>query len=419
MRTFTVLSAFFLGFSVLLIVSGQDVQAQGPYQYQPPVPAEPAQQTGGEPRQFDRSRWQQPDGGPPPGNGQSPGGPPWMRSGDTGSTRGYSGRGGPPPGVTPGYQPGTGGMDANRAAMMIARLRSMDANGNGILEPQEIPDSRRSYVNALVTQMGGNPDGPIDLARLERRAMSNAGNQASSSQQPQQPDPTAGRQSRQQATQPVDPLIPPFGESKPVETPTLGFGQRSAVAQQDSLSGRVSGRQRSSTVAAPTGGAYQPQAAGNTNAIKRSAVYDAISDEVRNNPRFSWFFSYDTDQDGQLTMSEYVKGRGGVWTGAIAEEFKWLDRNGDGFITVDEALITIKEDEIAQKAKEQQSTATSPTGQPMIRRPTTGAPSVRTSREGYQVSPGRPPSVPGSSSGYTPSVRARRTLDGPLPGGTQ
>jgi len=310
-------------------------------------------------------------------------------------------------------------MDANRAAMMIARLRSMDANGNGILEPQEIPDSRRSYVNALVTQMGGNPDGPIDLARLERRAMSNAGNQASSSQQPQQPDPTAGRQSRQQATQPVDPLIPPFGESKPVETPTLGFGQRSAVAQQDSLSGRVSGRQRSSTVAAPTGGAYQPQAAGNTNAIKRSAVYDAISDEVRNNPRFSWFFSYDTDQDGQLTMSEYIKGRGGVWTKEIAEEFKWLDRNGDGFVTVDEALTSIKEDEIAQKATEQQEAATSPTRPPMMGRPTTGTPSVRTSREGYQVSPGRPPSAWGGSSSSTPSGRDRRTMDRPPSRGTQ
>jgi len=403
MRTLTVVSVFLLVLGMLLIVADQNAQAQD----QPRPAFVPTQQSGDTPPWVQRG-------------GQPPGGAPWMQGGGPGGTRGPGGRGGPPPGAMQGNQPAAGGMDANRVTMMMSRLRAMDANGNGILEPQEISDSRRSYVNSIVTQMGGNPDGPIDLARLERRAMSNANAQTNSSPPPSQPDPTAGRQSRQQPqAQPVDPLVLPFGEPKPAETPTLGFGQRSAAAQHDSSSARGSGRQRTNTGAAPTGGTYQTQAANNTNTIKQSAVYDGIPATVRNNPQFSWFFSYDTDQDGQLTMSEYVKGRGGVWTGAIAEEFKWLDRNGDGFITVDEALITIKEDEIAQKAKEQQSTATSPTGQPMIRRPTTGAPSVRTSREGYQVSPGRPPSVPGSSSGYTPSVRARRTLDGPLPGGTQ
>jgi hypothetical protein len=299
-------------------------------------------------------------------------------------------------------------MDANRVTMMMARLRAMDANGNGILEPQEIPDNRRSFVNGIVTQMGGNPDGPIDLARLERRAMGNANAQTNRTQQPQQPDPTAGRQSRQQPqAQPVDPLVTPFGEPKPAETPTLGFGQRSAAAPQDSSSVRGTVRQRPNTNTAVS-------AANNTNTVRRSAVYANIPETVRNNPQFSWFFNYDADQDGQLTMSEYIRGRGGVWTAAIADEFQQLDRNGDGFVTVDEALTTVKEWEelTAQKAREQQETAASPSGQPMTGRPTTGTSGARTSREGFQGNQGRPSSAWGNS-GNTPSVRDRRSLDRP------
>jgi hypothetical protein len=159
---------------------------------------------------------------------------------------------------------------------------------------------------------------------------------------------------------------------------------------------------------------------GNTNSIKQSAVYDTIPETVRNNPQFSWFFDYDTDRDGQLTMAEYIKGRGGVWTTAIAGEFQQLDRNGDGFVTVDEALTTIKEWDagVAQKAKEQQENAASPQQvQPVPGRSPTGTPSVRTSREGYQGYQVRPSSRSGNS-GSTPSGRDRRS-GGTQSGGTQ
>ena len=416
MRTLTVLSAFLLGLGVVLVVANQDVQAQDQPVYSPAPPQ--MQPPGGEARQFDPSPWQQPGGGTPPwaqGGGPPPGGaPPWMMQQggqQPGGARGPGGRGGPPPGVTQqgrGYQPGAGGVDANRAAMMIGRLRSMDANGNGILEPQEISDSRRSFVNAIVTQMGGDPNGSIDLARLERRAVRNAETQANNAQQ--QPDSTSRRQSRE-STQPVDPLVPAFGEPKPAETPTLGFGQRGAATQQDSSAGRVSGGQRPNSSTASTAAANQPRTANKANTIKRSSVYDAISEAVRNNPRFNWFFDYDANQDGQLTMPEYVRGQGGVWTAAIAKEFRLLDRNDDGFVTVDEALTTIKEwDEMAvQKAKEQQETTTTPpqaTERPPAR---PSSSSGRTPREGYQGNQGRPSSASGSS-GNT-SGRDRRSWD--------
>ena len=408
MRTLTVLSAFLLGLGAVLVFANQSVQAQD--QPVAPVPVQPYQ--GGE---------QQPGGGAPPWmqrGGQQPGGgsPPWMQRGGQqpggpGGMRGPGVRGGPPPGAVPGgARPTPGGMDANRVSMMMARLRSMDTNGNGILEPQEISDSRRSFVNAIVTQMGGDPNGPIDLARLERRAMSIANAQTNTPRQSQPPDPTAGRQSRQPAPT-VDPLVPPFGESKPVETPTLGFGQRDAGGQQD---GRGSGRQRTSPASIVA--VNQPPAINNTNSIKQSAVYDALPETVRNNPQFNWFFSYDADRDGQLTMSEYIRGRGGVLTKEIAEEFRQLDRNGDGFVTVDEALTTIKEwdEDTARKAKEQQEAATlPPPGQPVSGQPTAGTSGVRTPREGSSPGYQGRQSYRSGGSGSTPSGRDRRS------GGTQ
>jgi hypothetical protein len=306
-------------------------------------------------------------------------------------------------------------MDANQITQMMGRLRAMDTNGNGILEPSEISNDRRPMVEGMVTRLGGNPGGSINLANLERRAMANVNsNNANNAQQrpnqPQQQQQAAGQQ--RQPT--VEPLVQPFGETRTAETPALGFGQRSTAqtTQGGRGSGGAAGRQQREVTAAQA----NQQAARNANTVKQSDAYDNISAEVRNNPQFRWFFDYDTDRDGQLSMTEYVNGLGGVWTEHIAGEFQNLDRNGDGFITMDEALATIKEwDEqrAAQEAKERQaagqSVNTQP-GQPMPGRPTGTAspPSVRTpgssQGQGYQ---GRPPSSTRDSQGSPPSREGR------------
>jgi len=46
----------------------------------------------------------------------------------------------------------------------------------------------------------------------------------------------------------------------------------------------------------------------------------------------AWFDQYDTDRDGQIGLYEWKA------TGRSIEEFNQIDRNGDGFLTVDEVL---------------------------------------------------------------------------------
>jgi len=230
--------------------------------------------------------------------------------------------------VTQG-QPGT--LNPNQVTQMIARLRAMDTNQNGVLEANEIPANQRDRVSAMVTQLGGNPNSnAINLANLERRAMATAGVAGNVQPNQQQGADNAGRQPRQQPVEP--PLVRPFGEQVAANTLPLGFGQRDRIAQTTPQQATRGGRQGG---AAP-GGSTQ------SVTVRQSTPYDNIPAALRTGT-FSWFFEYDTDQDGQLTMLEYVNGRGGGWTEQIANEFKSLDRNGDGFVTMEEALTTIKE----------------------------------------------------------------------------
>lgn len=342
MRILTVLLVIFFGFSTALV-------AQNQYAPQP-------SQGGGQPP------WMQGGGGGPQQRGQGPqggmgrmqggmqppeGGPPWMQQ----NAAGNAGRG-RQPNAMQGNQPmrgqaaGQGNqpreMNPNQVTQTLTRLRGMDTNQNGILESSEIPANQRDRINTMITQLGGNPSGQINLANLERRASATAGNNARSNQSQQQADSNANRQRRQQT---VEPLVRPFGETNAVDTPVLGFGQRAADAQTPQAARGFGGRRDAAVQA--------NQAAVRQAAMpKVSAVYDHIPPEVRNNPAFNWFFECDLDQDGQITMSEYVNTRGEVWTTDNANEFIWLDRNGDGLATVDEVLASLREFE-EQRAQEQ------------------------------------------------------------------
>ena len=359
-RTLTVLSFFLLvGFGTVLVAQDRS----GSRSDRPREGGPPTSFQGGPPSSGERPQWgggppaiyQQGQGGPPqrvitPGGGQPPwGGPPQATGAPTGrggappTTGAPAGRGGPVPVASPGTPPG--GTPADRTNRMMDMFRSMDTNRNGILEPSEITDSRRGFVTAIVTRFGIDPNRPINLADLERRAQAanavatpptntNSSNTANSGRTDNRSDvrteATGGGGNRSSA-QPVDPLVPPFGEQKPVETAVLGFGQKTGAATTASTR---PGR----------GAPNQPQQAQSAPATTRqSAVYDQLPAEVRNNPALDWFFAYDRDRDGQLSMQEYGAGRGGVWTPEIAKEFRFLDKNGDGFATIDEVLASLKE----------------------------------------------------------------------------
>ena len=353
MRILAFSLVFFIGSGVFLVAQ----------EYPQPIPPQPvgAPQDGGGPQQF----------GPGQGPGQQPGGgnaPPWARNANN---QPGGGRGGPPgmgppgqrggqqqfpprnqPGGARGGQQQPGGINPNQATQMIARLKAMDTNGNGILEPNEIPPNQLPRVGAMVQQLGGNPNGPINLAQLERQVMAMAGN----AQPNQQQTNNTGRQPRQQT---VVPLVRPFGEQVPTNSPVLEFGQKEAAPQTAQPGMGQQGRQQRDAAAAQMQQQMAAQAARNANAVRQSSTYDNIPATVRNNLAFSWFFEYDTDKDGQLTMLEYINGCGGIWTNKLVDEFQMLDRNGDGFVTVDEALATIAEwdKQREQEEKEQQAAA--------------------------------------------------------------
>jgi hypothetical protein len=101
------------------------------------------------------------------------------------------------------------------------------------------------------------------------------------------------------------------------------------------------------TVAAPAGaqarGIHQPQLPTNEpqlgrtmprlddkgDAVKRPVVYRAGK---LPNGLPAWFAQFDTDGDGQIGLYEWVKG------GRPVEQFRQMDRNDDGFLTIDEVL---------------------------------------------------------------------------------
>jgi hypothetical protein len=265
-------------------------------------------------------------------------------------------------------------MNANQVTQAIGRLRALDTSGTGVLNLNSVPANQQARVTAIIQQLGGNPNGPINIAQLERRAMA-----ANNAQQSNQPADNTGRQQRRQTG---EPLVRPFGEQAAANTPVLEFGQRDA-ASQTAQGGRGQQGRQQRDIATTQAQQAAAQAARNANTVRQSATYDSIPQTVRNNPAFSWFFEYDTDKDGQLTMLEYRNGRGGTWTDELAEEFSRLDRNGDGFVTVDEALTTIVEwDREREQQEREQQVAGGPQqqgrqqpGQQMAGRPTpTGTP---------------------------------------------
>ena len=333
---------------------GQPVQVQ-PIQVRP-VQAQPMQ---GQPMQ-----------GRPAGQQQQGGGAPWMQQQGAQNQQGrpaqpaaqnQQGRPAQPaaqnqqarpaPPAAGGNQPGA--LNANQITQIAARLRALDTSGTGVLQTNAIPANQRDRVNTMIAQLGGNPNAAsINIGNLERQAMARAGAQPNEQQRQQQAQGEPRQQQPRQ--QSVEPLVRPFGEAAPPQTPVLGFGQRPTVLQPAQM-GRAQ-QQQAQQVRQQAANQQAVQAARNANVARQSDVYDSIPPSLRNNPNFAWFFEFDTDNDGQISMAEYVAGLSGSgltmqeiasqFAGFVDEngEFVFgLDRNGDGFATLEEALVTVEE----------------------------------------------------------------------------
>ncbi|MDR1963987.1 MAG: hypothetical protein LBQ50_09435, partial [Planctomycetaceae bacterium] len=303
--------------------------------------------------------------------------PPWMPEGDN-----------RPPwmGGSPG---GDRSSDSERNERSLGMLRSMDTNGNGKLEQNEIPEYRRGFVSMMVTRLGGDPNKTIDLADLTRKA---SGSGRSSPVSSGGSDPA-----KQSAT---DPLVPYFGEKELPQASVPAFGQREpqtktavavttnstvAVSQSDRIlrsaremmnkydknkNGTLDkdknewvsslpfnadaadknrdGRISLTELLDVLGGKANVTTGAAAVSTKQSTAYDRLPAGMPD-----WFFERDKDQDGQLSMLEYAQGQ--PWTELIADEFRFLDKNNDGIATVSEIFETLKQVDEEKRLKEEQA----------------------------------------------------------------
>ncbi|MDR1270151.1 MAG: hypothetical protein LBK82_11560 [Planctomycetaceae bacterium] len=371
-----------------------------------------------------------------PGGDRNDARPPWMPGG--GNDR-------------PAWMGGerSGQSDAERNERSLGMLRSMDTNGNGKLEQNEIPEYRRGFVSMMVTRMGGDPSKTIDLAELARKA-------ATSVRSPQISSSPSGSSSESAIRTATDPLVPYFGEQEEPQTAVLAFGQQETLAKTavvvttnsvvavnqsdrilrsareimnkydknkngtldkdksewisslpfnaDAADKNRDGRISMTELLDMLGGKANVTTGAAAVSTKQSAAYDRLPIGMPD-----WFFERDKDQDGQLSMMEYANGQ--LWTEMIADEFRFLDKNNDGVATVSEIIETLKQVDEEKRLKEEQAkrdserrkgvsatnpiTVPQPAGQPSP--PSPPPPPISVTPPQGVPAEGVPPTVPSSS----------------------
>jgi hypothetical protein len=231
-------------------------------------------------------------------------------------------------------------------------LRRLDANGNGMIDSEEVTGGYKSIVEGVLTKLGIELKYPISLNKVakaarkaDRRAASSdasdSGDGSSSSD-----DTSAAADSHKAppangfaAPKPSQPIVPGFGQaSVPVS------GETKTAAPSASSSASPSSPEKTATIAPATA------KAGGASAEHASASSDAPSDSPKRigpkSGRFltpkerlakglpDWFAEKDADGDGQVSMAEYA----GEWTPEAVAEFNRFDLNHDGIVTAAECL---------------------------------------------------------------------------------
>jgi hypothetical protein len=143
------------------------------------------------------------------------------------------GPGGPPMGGWGGNRSGGGGFGrfgghgegGDRFSRMEGFLRTMDTNGDGVIQESEVPEERRGMLRFLSTRFGLDPAQGLSIDKL-REAINQRGHDHGG-QQPSSPQsPTPDQKNAQPQTPPKEqPLVPGFGLDRQLP-PAAGFGSR-------------------------------------------------------------------------------------------------------------------------------------------------------------------------------------------------
>ncbi|XZE52513.1 EF-hand domain-containing protein [Planctomycetaceae bacterium SH139] len=291
------------------------------------------------------------------------------------------GFGGGPPGGFGGGRPSFGGGGGPSSF-----LDRMDRNGNGSLDPDEMQGPMRSMIERLGREDSSiNPDRPIPMSKIKEafeKMRGGRGGGGGDDEDEEEDSLSAGI------------LVPGFG-GVDLPPPVPGFGATADLMavrvtpedtrQAEELLRRYDRNRNNFIDASETSSRWQgnpmdfDQNRDNRLSVSELAVRYArrrldsedsgrredsrrrerseeepdltVEDRFEGRKSYrplpfslpdgvpGWFEDKDSDKDGQVRMSEFAS----EWTDELVEEFYGHDRNFDGVITANEALISVKD----------------------------------------------------------------------------
>ncbi|NLE36449.1 MAG: hypothetical protein GX621_00325 [Pirellulaceae bacterium] len=338
----------------------------------------------------DRSGGWQP-GGWPPGGGMGPPGmdmrgrsPRGDRSGGGQSDRGGRGdrgdRGGRDRGDRGGGDRGSSGF-----GRMEGFLRSMDRNGDGVIQESEIPEERRPMFRMMSQRMGLDPDKGVSIQGVRSAVESRMREQG------QRPPGEGGAPWQMTPPPKEEPLVPGFGDDQSSQMaaafgvrlePTSGLRfspekkldpqveaamrwfdrNQSGVLEREewrrlpgnpeeidqNRDGRITGDEFAAFMAQRQRRRGQDNDSRDDRGEEEEepSVVTSFVSRGEGSYRFrsaherlpsglpGWFGERDANRDGQVSMAEYSR----TWSDSTVKEFARYDRNNDGVVTAEEAL---------------------------------------------------------------------------------
>ena len=244
-----------------------------------------------------------------------------------------------------GRREGGGGRDENRPlsnseiAQRMARtedfLKRLDANGNGMIDPDEASDPQaKNMLDRIFSRMGKEQHYPMAISEIMQgyetyyRARGNTSGGGASG--PGSSSSAAGGTS------------PPGTGSGSPATPPPGAASTNASTSKPEISGVSNSAGTNVTVPPPSGQAVGSQgpaspaiaAPGDAKPAPRKPGRFLTARERLPKGLPDWFLEKDVHGNGQITMAEFTDN----WTPDKVAEFARYDLNHDGIITAAECL---------------------------------------------------------------------------------
>lgn len=207
-----------------------------------------------------------------------------------------------------------GDRSAERRARFEGFMRSMDTNGNGIIEPSEVPAERRRMYEFMASRAGLPAGQPIPITQA-LEAMSQLGRPSG----PPGNAPPANGAAPQPAPSPANAAASP---SPPATPGVPGFGVNQAVPSAPGFGPPGTAVAGAASVA--TGAAPATPSASATNGVDTRSR--GIAEMILRR--------YDRNQNGVLDKDEW---------GQMRNDPTAADRNHDSQITVDELAVWLVE----------------------------------------------------------------------------